>query len=181
MMGSAASSSSTSSSKKKKGRSRKIYPKKGNSNNHSNDIFGIFHGNVSMVNESKIFAGCVMILLNVGSKFISIKFSKSTEEYLKMNVTKELLVFAMAWMGTRDIVAALTLTLLFTLFSDFLLNEESFACIVPLDQRFGLLSSEEDDKVTEEELSGAIAVLEKAKLHVSKERVKNYRRERGGA
>ena len=33
-----------------------------------------------------------MILLNVGSKFIAIQFSRSTEEYLKLNVSKQLLV-----------------------------------------------------------------------------------------
>jgi len=84
----------------------------------------------------------------------------------------------MAWMGTRDIVAALTLTLLFTLFSDFLLNEESFACIVPHEHRLGLFGSDEDEKVSEDELSSAIAVMEKAKLHVSRERMKNRKQKK---
>ena len=35
---------------------------------------------VMYLNNSKFFAGIVMILLNVGSKFIQIQFSKSTEE-----------------------------------------------------------------------------------------------------
>ena len=35
------------------------------------------------LNNSKFFAGVVMILLNIGSKFIQIQFSKSTEEYMK--------------------------------------------------------------------------------------------------
>jgi len=58
------------------------------------------HNHILFLNNSKFFAGVVMILLNIGSKFIAIQFSKSTEEYLKMNVTKQLLIFAMAWMGT---------------------------------------------------------------------------------
>ena len=61
------------------------------------------HNHIMFLNNSKFFAGVIMILLNIGSKFITIQFSKSTEEYLKMNVTKQLLVFSMAWMGTRDI------------------------------------------------------------------------------
>ena len=67
------------------------------------ETIAFVHNHIMFLNNSKFFAGVVMILLNVGSKFISIQFSKSTEEYLKMNVTKQLLVFAMAWMGTRDI------------------------------------------------------------------------------
>jgi len=55
------------------------------------------------LNNSKFFAGVVMILLNFVSNFISVQFIKSAEEYLKLNITKQLLVFAMAWMGTRDI------------------------------------------------------------------------------
>ena len=83
------------------------------------------------LNNSKFFAGVVMILLNVGSKFIQIQFSKSTEEYMKWSVSKQLLVFAMAWMGTRDIYTALGLTAVFTILSEFLFNEESHLCIVP--------------------------------------------------
>jgi hypothetical protein len=110
------------------------------------------------LNNSKFFAGVVMILLNVGSKFIAIQFSKSTEEYLKMNVTKQLLVFAMAWMGTRDIYTALVLTAVFTILSDHLFNEES-----PYRILAKLVDNNNDGDVTEQEINDAIAVLEKAK------------------
>jgi hypothetical protein len=117
------------------------------------------------LNNSKFFAGVVMILLNVGSKFIAIQFSKSTEEYLKMNVTKQLLVFAMAWMGTRDIYTALVLTAVFTILSDHLFNEESPYCCVPEKYRIlaKLVDENKDGNVSEEEITNAIAILEKAK------------------
>jgi hypothetical protein len=117
------------------------------------------------MNNSKFFAGIIMILLNVGSKFISISFSKSTEEYMKYTVSKQLLVFAMAWMGTRDIYTALGLTAVFTILSEFLFNEESHLCIVPHKYRIlhKLVDTNNDGVVTEPELAAAIAVLEKAK------------------
>jgi hypothetical protein len=117
------------------------------------------------LNNSKFFAGVVMILLNVGSKFIAIQFSRSTEEYLKMNVTKQLLVFAMAWMGTRDIYTALVLTAVFTILSDHLFNEESPYCCVPHKYRIlaKLVDQNNDGNVSEQEINDAIAVLEKAK------------------
>ncbi len=117
------------------------------------------------LNNSKFFAGIVMILLNVGSKFIAIQFSKSTEEYLKMNVTKQILVFSMAWMGTRDIYTALILTAVFTVLSDHLFNEESPYCVVPHKYRIlhKLVDTNHDGDVTEEEINNAITVLEKAK------------------
>jgi hypothetical protein len=120
---------------------------------------------IMYLNNSKFFAGIVMIILNVGSKFITIQFSKSTEEYMKYTVSKQLLVFAMAWMGTRDIYTALGLTAIFTILSDHLFNEESSLCIVPHKYRVleKLIDTNNDGTVTETELSEAIAVLEKAK------------------
>ena len=117
------------------------------------------------LNNSKFFAGVIMILLNVGSKFIQIQFSKSTEEYMKYTVSKQLLVFSMAWMGTRDIYTALGLTAVFTILSDHIFNEESSLCIVPHKYRVlhKLIDTNNDGVVTETELAAAIAVLEKAK------------------
>ena len=123
------------------------------------------HNHIMFLNNSKFFAGIIMILLNIGSKFIAIQFSRSTEEYLKLNVTKQILVFAMAWMGTRDIYTALGLTAVFTILSEYLFNEESNLCIVPHKYRVlhKLVDTNEDGVVTEPELAAAIAVLEKAK------------------
>ncbi len=128
------------------------------------------------MNNSKFFAGVIMILLNVGSKFITIQFSKSTEEYLKMSVTKQILVFAMAWMGTRDIYAALGLTAIFTVLSDFLFNEESSCCIVPHKYRVlhRLVDVNHDGEVTETEIASAMAVLEKAKREKQKKQQKMF-------
>jgi hypothetical protein len=127
------------------------------------------------LNNSKFFAGIVMILLNIGSKFITIQFSKSTEEYMKFSLSKQLLVFAMAWMGTRDIYTALGLTAVFTILSDHLFNEESHLCIVPENYRVlnKLIDTNEDGTVTETELNAAISVLEKSKKEKQRKEQKN--------
>ena len=126
---------------------------------------GYINHHIMYLNNSKFFAGVIMILLNVGSKFITIQFSKSTEEYMKWTVSKQLLVFSMAWMGTRDIYAALGLTAIFTILSDFLFNEESNLCIVPPKYRVleKLIDTDENGAVSQIELNQAISVLEKAK------------------
>ena len=126
---------------------------------------GYMNSHIMYLNNSKFFAGIIMILLNVGSKFIAIQFSKSTEEYMKYTVSKQILVFSMAWMGTRDIYTSLGLTAVFTILSDHLFNEESSLCIVPHQYRIlhKLIDTNNDGDVNETELSAAIAVLEKAK------------------
>jgi len=138
-------------------------------NNPFTNFFGFIHDHVMFLNSSKFFAGIVMIMLNVGSKFISIQFSKSTEEYLKYSISKQLLVFAMAWMGTRDIYTALALTAIFVVLSDHLFNEESHLCVVPHEYRVlnkninEAIDKNNDGKVSEAEYNQALAVLEKAK------------------
>jgi len=126
---------------------------------------------ILLLNNSKFFAGIVMILLNVGSKFIAIQFSKSTEEYLKMNVTKQVLVFSMAWMGTRDIYTSLILTAVFTILSDHLFNEESPYCCVPEKYRVlaKIMDTNNDGSVSEHEINNAIQILEKAKKEKQKQ------------
>jgi hypothetical protein len=135
---------------------------------------GYINHHILYLNNSKFFAGVVMILLNIGSKFITIQFSKSTEEYMKYTISKQLLVFAMAWMGTRDIYAALGLTAVFTILSDYLFNEESSLCIVPHKYRVleKLMDTNNDGIVSETELASAITVLEKAKREKQKQQQK---------
>jgi len=134
-------------------------------------LFGSYiNENIMGLNNSKYFAGCVMIMLNIGSKFIAIQFSKSTEEYLKFSISKQLLIFSMAWMGTRDIYTALGLTAAFTILSDHLFNEESSLCIVPVERRIlhKLIDTNSDNNVSETEIAAAESVLLKAKRETNK-------------
>jgi hypothetical protein len=134
-----------------------------------------FNNHIMFLNNSKFFAGVVMILLNVGSKFITIQFSKSTEEYLKFSLSKQLLVFSMSWMGTRDIYTALGLTAIFTILSDHLFNEESHLCVVPHEYRIlnKAMDTDGDGQVSETELATAVAILEKAKREKQKKEQQN--------
>jgi hypothetical protein len=123
------------------------------------------HDHIMYLNSSKFFAGVIMILLNVGSKLIPVEFSKSTSEYLKYSITKQVIIFAMAWMGTRDIYTSLIITAVFVVLSEHLFNEESSACIVPHKHRVlhKLVDTNNDGIVSPEELKAAEKVLAKAK------------------
>ena len=120
---------------------------------------------LSGLNNSKFFAGLVMILLNIGSKYITIKISKSQEAYLRNNVARQILIFAIVWMGTKDILIALAITAVFHVLTAYLFNEESNWCIIPkhLRQFEDVLDLNGDGKVTPDEIEKAKAILEKAK------------------
>lgn len=120
---------------------------------------------LSRLNNSKFFAGIVMILMNIGSKYITIELSKSQEQYLKNTVGRQLLIFAISWMGSRDILIALALTAIFVTLTDHLFNEDSKFCIIPKKYRNyeRILDLDKDNVVTEDEVKKANEILEKAK------------------
>ena len=86
---------------------------------------------LSIVNDNKFFAGVIMLTMNIGSKYVSIKLSKTQENYVKYSLGRQILVFAILWMGTRDIFTSLVLTAVFILLADYLFNENSKFCVIP--------------------------------------------------
>lgn len=86
-------------------------------------------GQIQLLNNSKIFAGIMIIILNISSRFVNIKLSKSMESYLKHSFSKQLLVFAIAWMGSRDIYTAAIITIIFILINEYFCNEDSFSLL----------------------------------------------------
>ena len=89
------------------------------------------HNSINYLNGSKIFAGIMIIVLQISSRFFTIRLSKTMESYLKYTFSRQVLIFAIAWMGTRDIYIALCITILFSLIMDGFCNEESSLCLLP--------------------------------------------------
>ena len=123
------------------------------------------HESVSSLNSNMFFAGIMMLTLNIGSRYVQLNLSPSAESYLKYAITKEFLIFTIAWMGTRNIYVALTLTAAFVILADYGLNDKSNFCILP--EKFKKLQDSIDtnnDKIISElEIKIAMDTLEKAK------------------
>jgi hypothetical protein len=131
------------------------------------DMMQYLHENILAMNQSKLFAGLVIIVLNISSKFVTIRLSKTVEGYLKYTFSRDVLVFAMAWMGTRDIYTALFITIVFSLFANFIFNEDSRFCILP-ESFIDLHASKVDSPpaqfaITEQQITEAITLLSNAK------------------
>lgn len=120
---------------------------------------------INSLNSNMFFAGIMMLTLNIGSRYVQLNLSPSAESYLKYAITKEFLVFTIAWMGTRNIYVALTLTAVFVVLADYAFNDKSNFCILP--EKFKKLQDSIDvnnDKIISElEIKNAMDVLEKAK------------------
>ena len=126
------------------------------------NIFKHINNGVMSLNNNKFFAGIIMLILNIGSKFITIKFSTSQEAYLRNTVGRQLLIFAIAWIGTKDIYISLIITAIFVVLADFLFNEDSKLCILP--QSFKDLKKaidiNNDNNISDEEVQKALKILQ---------------------
>ena len=124
---------------------------------------------ISPINDSKIFAGLVILTLNLSSKLLTLPMSRTVEAVLKnsLHFTQYVLVFAMAWMGTRDIIVALFVSFIFGVLMEFIFNEKSAFCVLPesfVTMQLQTLEQFEGDpnNVSADELKAAMKTIEKA-------------------
>ena len=82
------------------------------------------------INTSQLLVGCAMIFLNVFSKYVDIKLSKVQERYIKNILTRELLIFCISFLATRNLVLSIVLTASFMVLAGHLFNEKSRFCII---------------------------------------------------
>lgn len=131
----------------------------------SSNMYKSINDKLKLLNDSKLFAGIVMILLNVGSNYITITFSKNQQQYLKNKLGRQILIFAISWIGSRDIIISLILTGAFTILADHLFNEESKNCILPkkLKNLNSALDLNNDGKITDDEIEKAIELLNRVR------------------
>ena len=62
------------------------------------------------LNDNKFFLGTMLILLNIGSRHLVDEFSVSPKEYSRNLILRRLAVFAVCFVGTREIVTSILLT-----------------------------------------------------------------------
>jgi hypothetical protein len=121
-----------------------------------------FHQQIQYLNNSKLFAGLIVIILNIAGKFVNFKLSKTMESYMKHTFSRNILIFCIAWMGSREIYIAFLITFLCILFMDFVCNENSGYCMLPETFKNYHISLLDKSKPTNEEIKNAKEILERA-------------------
>lgn len=122
---------------------------------------------INDLNSNKLLAGLVMIAMNIGSRYIDLKLTKGQELLLK-NIAREVLIFTIVFINTKDIVSSIIITVIFIILANFLLNEESKYNILPNKyKQLNLISNTNDKIVTDYEISTAYETLKKAKQQIN--------------
>ena len=131
---------------------------------------------INSLNNSPFLAGLAMIILNIGSKYIEIGLSKTQEQAIRNSIAREVLIFTIVFVGTKDVVMSILMTAAFIIMADFLLNSNSRYCICPsymrrLDMEVDLNG---DNVISEQEEEKAIEILRKAKEQKKKKQQAHF-------
>ena len=100
-----------------------------------------FTNSLTALNSSKYMLGLMMLMLNVGSRYIELGFTKTQEQALRRGLGREILIF-----------------------SDYVFNENSKFCVIPnkLKKIAEFIDSNNDNIISPEEEEKALETLRKA-------------------
>lgn len=84
---------------------------------------------LQVFNTNPYFIGIMMLVLNLGGRFISLEVTKKQEQFLQHPWVRRILIFTVFFVATRNIWVAFWLTVTVVLFLGYLFNENSALCI----------------------------------------------------
>lgn len=90
-----------------------------------NPIDAIFAG----INTSPYFTGLMMLLLNLGGRFLALEISKDQEKFMSQTYIRRFFLFAVLFVATRNVIIAASLAVVVILLLGYLFNENSELCL----------------------------------------------------
>ena len=87
---------------------------------------------IMSLNSNPYFIGTMMLLLNLGGRFIAMEMTRSQEQFFQNPWIRRLLIFTVLFVGTRNVLVAFWMTLIIVLLIGYLFNENSSLCLFHL-------------------------------------------------
>lgn len=115
---------------------------------------------VTMLNGSRFFAACVMLMMNIGGRYISKDIPDYIFNVFEFPMMRALTVFSIAFIASRDVKVSLIIALFFVVIFKYLLDDKSNVCILS-ERMKKMLDLNKDGRVSEAELKKASEVIEK--------------------
>ena len=84
---------------------------------------------LQIFNTNPYFIGIMMLILNLGGRFISLEVTKKQEQFLQLPWVRRVLIFTVLFVATRNIWVAFWTTVAVVLILGYLFNENSALCI----------------------------------------------------
>ena len=80
---------------------------------------------VSSINSNPYFIGIMMLLLNLGGRFLSLEVTKGQEKFMSDPTIRRFLLFVVLFIATRNVLVAAGLSIVVILCLGYLFNENS--------------------------------------------------------
>jgi hypothetical protein len=84
---------------------------------------------LQIFNTNPYFIGIMMLILNLGGRFISLEVTKKQEQFLQLPWVRRILIFTVLFVATRSIWVAFWTTVMVVLLLGYLFNENSALCV----------------------------------------------------
>lgn len=128
---------------------------------------------LAQVNNSPLIAGVAMLFLNIGSRYIDLGLSKTQEKAIKGSIAREVLIFSIVFVATKNIVLSVFMTAAFFILTEHIFNENSRFCAAPkfFRQIMDEIDLNDDNIISDYEVEKAIEVLKQAKGQKNKKEI----------
>lgn len=84
---------------------------------------------VAIFNSNPYFIGVMMLILNLGGRFLILEVTKGQEQFFQNPWVRRMLIFIVLFVATRNIITAFWLTIIVVLVLGYLFNENSALCV----------------------------------------------------
>ena len=84
---------------------------------------------LGLFNSNMYFVGLMMLLLNLGGRFIVMEVSKEQEQFFQHPWVRRFLIFVVLFVATRNIAISFWATVVVVLVLGYLFNENSSLCV----------------------------------------------------
>lgn len=128
-----------------------------------------FDGFLHVFSTNPYFIGIMMLLLNLGGRFIGLEITKKQELFLQHPWVRRVLIFTVLFMGTRSITVSFWATVVVVLLLGYLFNENSALCLFGQNGAAGSTCAEEGSGMSPEEKEILHRLSSKAQRFMGKE------------
>ena len=77
------------------------------------------------LNTNPYFIGTMMLMLNLGGRFLGMEISKGQEKFFQQVWVRRILIFTVIFVATRNVLVALFMSIIVLMLLSFLFNENS--------------------------------------------------------
>jgi hypothetical protein len=113
---------------------------------------------LTILSNSKIFIGLIVVFVNLGSKYIPIDMPTNIDKiFTKYFILRVIVLYSIFFMTTRDIKISLLLLLLFLIFIKYIVNEDSNFCLININSN--------SNKITDLEYENAKNIIKSYEEH----------------